>query len=216
MKLNWQTRRYPEPLRVGDTIGITAPSSGVSEKLHRRLDTCVAHLKDLGLTVVEGACLRQNNKHVSASRAERVEDLLDLWEADEVKAILPPWGGEIAIHLLPCIDFHRLAASRPKWILGYSDTSTLLLALTMATGIATAHGTTLMEMIPGQAGNLSQQWQDVISLEAGQQITLLSSSDFQVKGPDWAEDPAAKFNLTDRRHTVALHAKRQTDRIAHL
>lgn len=152
MKINWQTTRYPEPLRVGDTIGITAPSEGVSEKLHCRLDMCIAHLKDLGFAVVEGACLRQNNKHVSASRAERVRDLLDLWEADEVKAILPPWGGEIAIHLLPCIDFDRLATSRPKWILGYSDTSTLLFALTMMTGIATAHGTTLMDMIPKQSG----------------------------------------------------------------
>lgn len=197
MKINWQTTRYPEPLRVGDTIGITAPSEGVSEKLHCRLDMCIAHLKDLGFAVVEGACLRQNNKHVSASRAERVRDLLDLWEADEVKAILPPWGGELAIHLLPCIDFDRLATSRPKWILGYSDTSTLLFALTMMTGIATAHGTTLMDMIPKQSGILSQQWQDVISLEAGQQITLRSSSRFQVKYHDWAENPATKFNLTE-------------------
>jgi muramoyltetrapeptide carboxypeptidase LdcA involved in peptidoglycan recycling len=60
----------------------------VSEKLHGRLDVCVGHLKDLGFNVVEGSCLRENNKHVSASRTERVKDLITLWEADEVKAIL--------------------------------------------------------------------------------------------------------------------------------
>ena len=212
--IDWQRTRYPVPLCPGDTIGVTAPSAGVPEKLHERLDTCIEHLRNLGFDVVEGACLRRNEKHVSASRAERAKDLLDLWEADEVKAILPPWGGEIAVHLLPCIDFHRLAASPPKWILGYSDTSTLLFALTMATGIATAHGTTLMEMIPGQAGKLSQRWQDVMSLEAGQQITLLSSSRFQVKGPDWAEDPTAKFNLTEDTQWRCMHNGKQTDSLA--
>jgi len=184
-------------LRVGDTIGITAPSSGVSEKLHERLNMCISHLKDIGFNILEGSCLRQNNKHVSATRAERAKDLLDLWKSDDVKAIFPPWGGELAIHLLPSIDFQQLASCQPKWILGYSDTSTLLFALTMKTGIATAHGTTLMEMISNQAGSLSQRWQDVLSLETGQKITLTSSSHFQIKPRDWAECPSAIFDLTE-------------------
>ncbi len=143
-----QVIRYPEPLRVGDTIGITAPSSGVVEKLHPRLDLCITHLKSLGYKVVEGSCLRRHEKYVSGPPADRAKDLLELWQADEVKAIIPPWGGEIAVNLLPHVDFDRLATGPAKWILGFSDTCTLQFALTMMTGIASAHGTMLMDMIP--------------------------------------------------------------------
>jgi muramoyltetrapeptide carboxypeptidase LdcA involved in peptidoglycan recycling len=103
----------------------------------------------------------------------------------------------LLIHLLPCLDFDELAASNPKWILGYSDTSTLLFVLTIVTGVATAHGTTLMEMVPNQSGNLSQRWQEVVSTEKGKQVELRSSESFQINGPNWQEDPASVFNLTE-------------------
>jgi len=195
---DWERISYPAPLRPGDTIGITAPSSGVDQKLHPRLDLCIRHLKDLGFKVVEGDCLRHNAKHVSGSREARALDLLTLWKSPEVKAILPPWGGELLIHLLPRVDFAELAATTPKWILGYSDTSTLLFALTALTGIATAHGTTLMEMAPAQADGLSRRWQDVLATEIGGQVELRSSTVFQVKGPDWGPQPEAPFNLTEK------------------
>lgn len=195
---DWKTIRYPPPLQQGDTIGITAPSSGVNRKLHPRLDLCIQHLRDLGFNVVEGACLRHNAKHVSGPREARARDLLALWKSDEVKAILPPWGGELLIHLLPHIDFAELASSTPKWILGYSDISTMLFALTTLTGIATAHGTTLMEMVPGQIDGLSQRWGDVLATVPGGEVELRSSTAFQVKGAKWDQEPAASFNLTEK------------------
>ncbi|HUW85017.1 MAG TPA: S66 peptidase family protein [Phycisphaerae bacterium] len=194
---DWQNITYPAPLRAGDLIGVTAPSDGVADKLHPRLDLCVGHLKALGFRVIEGKCLRSSDKEVSGSRQARVEDLMGLWDMAEVKAILPPWGGEILLHLLPLVDFERLARGRPKWILGYSDTSTLLFATTLRTGIATAHGTTLMEMVPNQTGTLSQKWQDVLSVESPGGITLHSSAQFQSNGANWFDQPSATFNLTD-------------------
>lgn len=194
----WRDITYPRPLRPGDTIGVTAPSDGVSQRGHARLDLCLSHLKELGYKVREGRCLRSTEKFVSAPWQDRAKDLLALWRMQEVKAILPPWGGELLIHLLPRIDFEALAESTPKWILGYSDTSALLLALTLRTGIATAHGTTLMEMIPNQAGTLSQKWQEVLSLQRGESLTFSPSSHFQRKGVNWYEEPAAPFELTEK------------------
>ncbi len=195
---NWENITYPAPLRPGDAIGVTALSDGVSERLHPRLDLCIGHLKELGYEVREGQCLRESKKYVSGRREERVADLLSLWRMEDVKAILPPWGGELLVHILPCIDFELLAESTPKWILGYSDTSTLLFALTLRTGIATAHGTTLMEMIPNQSGVLSQKWQDVLSLKQGESLAFSCSSKFQIKSADWGEDPTIPFNLTEQ------------------
>ena len=208
---NWQQIRYPAPLNPGDTIGITAPSSGVLPQLHARLNLCISHLKSLGFKVIEGDCLRQNAKHVSGSCEARVHDLFELWKSPDVKAIFPPWGGELLIHLLPRIDFAELAAMAPKWILGYSDTSTLLFALTTMTGIATAHGTTLMEMVPAQRDTLSCQWRDVLGLSEGGRLEQHSSIAFQINGPKWSTDPSATFNLTEKTNWRCMQGGKKVD-----
>ena len=49
--------RYPAPLKPGDRIGITAPSSGVAPHLMPRFEACVASLREQGYDVVVGRCL---------------------------------------------------------------------------------------------------------------------------------------------------------------
>ena len=62
---------------------------------------------------------------------------------DEIDIIIPPWGGELLFEILE-ISIMKLLKS--KWVLGYSDISALLLAITLKTGIATAHGTNLVDL----------------------------------------------------------------------
>ena len=45
------TVRFPAPLRPGDLVGVTAPSSGVPEVLRPRLEFCVQHLRERGYRV---------------------------------------------------------------------------------------------------------------------------------------------------------------------
>ena len=59
--------RLPSPLRPGDTIAVTAPSSGVPPQLWPRLDVAIAGLRRRGFEVLEGVCLRGGD-HVSASK----------------------------------------------------------------------------------------------------------------------------------------------------
>ena len=59
---------------------------------------------------------------------------------DDLAAFIPPWSGELAVELLDRLDWAALAAARPKWVLGYSNTSTWMLPLTLRLGWATAHG----------------------------------------------------------------------------
>ena len=203
--------RYPAPLRPGDTIGITAPSSGVAEACHRRLDLCIEHLRSLGFDVREGECLRCNDGYVSGAPDARARDLMALWTDPQIKAILPPWGGELGVGLLERIDFDAMAAATPTWILGYSDTSTLLFALTTRTGIATAHGTTLMEMVAAQADPLTRGWADVLAMDAGGRIEQRSSEAFQVTGPRWEQQPEAAFNLTEPTRWRCMQGGRDLD-----
>ena len=39
-------------------------------------------------------------------------------------AVVPPWGGELAIDLLDQLDWDALAAAEPTWLVGWSDICT--------------------------------------------------------------------------------------------
>ena len=57
------------------------------------------------------------------------------------QAVMPPWGGELLIDILPHLDWPApRQAARPEWIIGYSDLSTFMFAYTLRTHIATLNG----------------------------------------------------------------------------
>jgi len=138
--------RYPGNLRPGDAIGVCAPSSGVPADQLRRLGNAIKNVRALGYEVIETPSLRHNAKCVSADAQTRASEFMSLWENPNLAAILPPWGGEFLMDMLPCLDWERLAALPPKWLCGYSDTSTLCFALTTRLGVATLHGSNLMNL----------------------------------------------------------------------
>lgn len=189
--------RFPKPLNPGDTIGVTAPSSGVENIHHPRLDLALSDLGKRGFKIVEGRCLRENIKHVSGSPKERARDLEDLWMRLDVKAIIPPWGGEFLIEILPLLNFEIFQNSEPKWVLGYSDISTFLFALTAKTGIASAHGMNLMDSILKQDDPLSSATFKILSTKTEDTIVQFSSEKYQTKWTDFAQKEDAIFNLTE-------------------
>jgi muramoyltetrapeptide carboxypeptidase len=151
--------RYPAPLRPGDTIGVTAPSSGVEDQLRPRLDFCVEHLRRLGYQVRVGHCM-DGAGLVSAPAADRAAELGEMLLDPQVRAVVPPWGGELAIDLLPLLDYERLAAAEPTWVVGYSDSTTWMLPLTLKTGLATLHGDNLADT-PYSAPEGLTHWLDL-------------------------------------------------------
>jgi len=137
---------YPKNLRPGATVGICAPSSGVRPSQLFRLDNAIKNIRALGYEILETPSLRRNEKCVSADAETRASEFLSLWGNPAVAAIIPPWGGEFLMDMLPHLDWDKLAALPPKWLCGYSDTSTLCFALTTKLGVATLHGSNLMNM----------------------------------------------------------------------
>ena len=181
--------RYPAPLRPGDRIGVTAPSSGVPATLLPRLDACVAHLRDGGYDVVVGSCM-DGSGVVSAPAADRARELTGMLVDPAIRAVVPPWGGELAIELLPHLDLDAIAAAEPTWLVGSSDISTLLLALTTATGVATLHGANLMDT-PYRVPAPLLHWLDLVSAQRGATVSQGPSSHHRATGFDrWEDDPA--------------------------
>lgn len=190
------TVRFPAPLKPGQTIGITAPSSGLSTEGQRaRLDLVLSHLLDQGFQVREGACLRSDHKHVSAPVAQRAAEFMHMLTDPAVHAVIPPWGGELASELLEHLDFDRLRQARPKWVLGYSDTSTLLFSLTLCAGWATAHGPCLMDLAPTQTDTLTRGALAALGHDFAQPWAQTSSDRYQTEWLPFEAQVDAPFKL---------------------
>jgi len=180
--------RYPRPLETGDVIGVTAPSSGVSAEVRARFDVAVRTLTERGFVVEIGDCL-DGTGHVSAPAPQRAAELTRMLVDPRIRAVLPPWGGELAIDLLPHLDFDLIGRAEPTWFIGYSDISTLITPLTLATGIATLHGSNLMDT-PYEVPAPLLSWLQIAALPLGASFRQSSPNVHRLRDwDDWAADP---------------------------
>lgn len=191
--------RPPKPLAPGDLIAVTAPSSGVPASRHARLARALDALRSRGYRVIEGECLRAEHQRASAPAARRAAELMRFLRDPEVAAVMPPWGGERAIELLPLLDFDALAALPPKWLVGFSDLSTLQLPLLLRSGWSSLHGPNLMEHGAAEVDATTAGVWRLLAAAPGETVRQSASKAWRNPGQqvDWAVDPAAGFILSE-------------------
>ena len=197
--------KYAKLLQTGDTIGVCAPSSGIDESLWGRLDRAHENVRALGYDTIETVSVRRRSKCVSAAAQMRAAEFMSLYEDPKVAAIIPPWGGEFLMDMLPHLDFPRLSDFSPKWISGYSDVTTLTFALSVCCDIATVHGSNFMNM--GYAGIHKS---DLAAFEAMSlyEITQHSSEcwgDFN----SWDDISKEAYNLDKKTEWKSLSCERE-------
>lgn len=118
--------RYPEDLKIGDTIGICAPSAGIVEpEKVEKLNQAIKQLKSMGYKVIETESVRKDIKGRSTTAKKRVEELMELWNNEEVKLILYAGGGDFLMEMIDEVDFENLKKLPPKWTQGFSDITTI-------------------------------------------------------------------------------------------
>lgn len=127
----------PKALKQGDFIGICA-SAGASHDL-KEVANFVAVLQSFGYKVKEGQNCRKQFGYFSASDEERAAEFMAMILDPSVKAIFFTRGGWGCARILAHLDFN-LIQQNPKIILGFSDISVLLNAITLKTGLTTFHG----------------------------------------------------------------------------
>lgn len=131
--------RYPEFLKKGDTIGITAPSDGVKKDVDFvRFDNGAQILFTKGIHCVETDNVRHSEKARSSSAKERAKQFLTLWDDPSVKAIVSAKGGEFLMEMLPYLDYEHLKQN-PKWFQGYSDNTGIEFTLTTLSDVASIY-----------------------------------------------------------------------------
>jgi muramoyltetrapeptide carboxypeptidase len=127
----------PKRLMKGDTIGICAPAGPIRET--REVDEFSQIIRDLGFKVKLGKNVTGKHGFFSASDEERADEFMSLIQDEEVNGIFVIRGGWGCARLLELLDFD-LIKNNPKVILGFSDLTTFLNAISSRTGLITFHG----------------------------------------------------------------------------
>jgi muramoyltetrapeptide carboxypeptidase len=126
----------PNRLVKGDTVGVIAPASPPNQE---HLERGIAFLKDLGLNVKVGKNVSRINGYLAGFDQERLDDLHEMFQDTEVKAVICACGGYGTGRIAAHIDY-ELIKNNPKIFWGYSDITFLHTAIRQQTGLVTFHG----------------------------------------------------------------------------
>jgi muramoyltetrapeptide carboxypeptidase len=116
---------------------MVAPASATF--LRSELEIARESLEALGLRVVIGEHLRERRGYLAGSDEARAADINKHFADPTIRAVLPIRGGWGSSRVLPYLDFKTIAKN-PKVVLGYSDITALLLAISERTNLVTFHG----------------------------------------------------------------------------
>lgn len=128
----------PYQLVEGDTIGILSPSFVLKQEV---IQPSLENLKEKGFKVKIAKNAFKDTFGYAATPEERAEDFNNMVSDNEVKMLLFG-GGEVCNEILPLLDF-SLINRNPKIICSYSDSTTLLNAITMLSKVVTFYGQSL-------------------------------------------------------------------------
>lgn len=127
----------PPRLRTGDRIGLVSPASPIADP--SRIDRGVRYLESLGYRVEVAPSVLKKHGYLAGTDEERAGDLHAFFARKEIRAIMCIRGGYGTPRLLRLINY-RLIASHPKIFVGYSDLTSLQLAIWKKTGLVQFHG----------------------------------------------------------------------------
>lgn len=185
--------RYPESLKVGDTIGICAPSSGTTEpEKIEKLDKAIENLEKMGYKIVETESVRKDIKGRSTTAKERAKEFMQLWEDDRVKLIIYAGGGDFLMEMLDELDFEKIKQTKPKWTQGFSDITHLSLLLNTLCDIPSMYCENIKDY---GMKSLYRNLLDSLKLVSGENITQTSFEKFE---DDKEDKPDGTYNLTKK------------------
>jgi muramoyltetrapeptide carboxypeptidase len=138
----------PPALREGDTIGITSPSGFFAPE---ELLPAAKILQDWGFKVKIGNAIGKRDGTFGGTDAERLSDFQSMLDDDTVKAVLCARGGYGFVRIIDQLSLDKLR-SHPKWLIGFSDITTIHSHIHSKLGMPTLHS----KMCGGFPSDLTQ------------------------------------------------------------
>lgn len=132
----------PRRLSPGDCVAVVSPSWGGPHCFPHVFDAGLAELSRLGLAVREFPTARMPPAELAANPRLRAADINAAFEDPAIAGVIASIGGNDSGRILPFLDANTLRFN-PKVLLGFSDTSTLLVYAHLL-GMVTFYGPSVM------------------------------------------------------------------------
>ena len=126
----------PPRLKQGDTLGLIAPGSYISED---ELKDSIENLEKLGYKVIYNERILSKSGYLAGDDKSRAEELNSMFANTKVDGIFCARGGYGCARILPMLDY-EVIKNNPKVLIGYSDITALLNAIYVEAGLITFHG----------------------------------------------------------------------------
>lgn len=168
----------PPALSSGDSVGIVAPASSI-----RRSDLeagCEA-LRQAGYRPFYFDSIFDRDLYFAGSAERRARELEEMFQRDDVRAIICARGGYGANYLLNRLDFDKIA-SHPKIFVGYSDLTSLLTYFSDELSLVTFHGPMAAKDWNHDGGVNVSSWQAALSQTSAWDVPLNSEATGLVDG----------------------------------
>ena len=127
----------PPKLVAGSRVALIAPAGPLLEQ--DDLTRAEALCRVLGYEAVLGKSAHARHGYLAGTDDQRLTDLNSALADPSIDAIWCIRGGYGSIRLLDRVDYEAISR-QPKIVIGFSDITTLLNALTRLTGVVTFHG----------------------------------------------------------------------------
>ncbi|MGZ4033455.1 MAG: S66 peptidase family protein [Bacteroidia bacterium] len=127
----------PPALKPGDTIAITSPAGAVWDDA--QIEKFTSILQNFGFKTIAGQTLKVKTGYFAGTDIFRAKELNDFFLDKDVKGIFSMKGGWGCARILDKIDYKAIQ-NNPKILIGFSDITSLLIAITSKTGLVTFHG----------------------------------------------------------------------------
>ena len=197
---DYQNMKKPAFIKPGDTIGLVAPSFGAAtEPYSTRLASAIRKFEGRGYHVVTAdSVYKSDGLGISTDPASAAADLVSFYLDDRIDAVIAVGGGELMNETISHVDFSALRDARPKWYMGYSDNTNMILPMAVIAEVPGIYG-------PNAAG-FGKPWEateeDAFMLLEGRKDTVsgfdLYELPFSPEGEEEEEeDPLAPYALTE-------------------
>src|SRR5262249_14346916 len=157
-------RIKPRALKTGDRVGIVAPASYFNRE---EFEAGCAVLRQIAYEPVYSESIFDRDLYFAGTAERRSREMEEMFERDNVKAVLCARGGYGANYLLPLLSLRNML-SHPKILVGYSDITSLLTYFCDVGGLVTFHGPMVAKDFARADGVDLRSWRCVLGGEKWQ------------------------------------------------
>jgi len=187
--------RYPEFLKDKGRIGFIAPSFGaVIEPYHTCTCSALKRFESMGYENVIGPNAFESVGIGKSNTAKKCADEInDFFINDRSDVIISVGGGETMCEDLTFVDFDAIAKAVPKWYMGYSDNTNLVLTLPTICDTAAIYG-------PCASSFGMSKWhpaiEDAYELLRGEKLTMHNYDKWELAERE-DQQPLDPYNATE-------------------